>query len=209
MQACYALLSSGASFSCEVLQALIERDRPPSLLVLPEYAPSRATPNDDKLLFKSGPRRRLLQLARGVEIAYAPAGHQHDCARLLRQRAIDFLLVACWPYLIGETLIDGVTRAALNMHPSLLPKYRGPNPLQRQLAAGDDGFGVTLHLLNRHFDRGDIVARQTLAIDSSQPEILDIERRCACEGAGLFIDALERHPNWELVPQPVQALEID
>ncbi len=210
MQACYALLSSGANFSCEVLHALIERGHPPSLLVLPEYQPCRAIPDDNKLPVESSPRPRLLQLAQGLDIAYAPAEHQHDCARLLRRRAIDFLLVACWPYLIGETLIDGVTRAALNLHPSLLPKYRGPNPLQRQLAAGDDdGFGVTLHLLDRRFDQGDIVAWRALAIEGSLPEIPDIERRCACEGAGLFIDAVERHPHWEPVPQSVQAFEID
>ena len=183
--ASFALLSNGANFSCEVLQALTRRNYRPVLLALPEYPPA---PKPRQGMLTLEPQRRLLALANDIKIAYAPAARQREFAVLVEQRAIEFLLVACWPYLIDAVLIESASRAALNLHPSLLPRYRGPDPLGQQLARGDSSFGVSLHLLNRQFDRGDIVARQALTNQGSNSEVADLEYRCATIGVDLFID---------------------
>lgn len=202
--ASYALLASGASFSCEVLQALQQQHYLPRLLILPEYPPATETPHADRAILSTAPRRRLLVQAQDIEIAYAPASRQASCAGFIEQHAIDFLLVACWPYLIGSILIDSARKGALNMHPSMLPDFRGPNPLEQQLDCGKSRFGVSLHLLNRRFDQGDIIAQAELS-DLDQPaDRSNLERCCAVLGVELFIAAVTQYEQgWKRVPQPV------
>ena len=198
----YALLLNGANFSCEVLQCLQQSNVPPDLLVLPEYAPAveRLSPPVD--LVQAEPGRRLLSLAGSIRVAYAPATEQARCAQLLRQQAIDFLLVACWPYLIQPILIDSASKAALNLHPSLLPQHRGPDPIGEQLASADRHFGVTLHLLNSRFDEGDIVAQSSLTGITSAADRDSIEQQAAKQGCQLFIDAINGYDGgWQVQPQ--------
>ena len=202
--ASYALLASGANFSCEVLQALQQQDYLPELLILPEYPPAQGLPAADREILSTAPQRRLLQQARGIEVAYAPASQQAGCADLIEQHAIDFLLVACWPYLIDSVLIDSPRKEALNMHPSLLPDFRGPNPVKQQLDCQHTSFGVSLHLLNRHFDQGDIIAQAELRDPVKSPDRSGLEHRCATLGAELFIAAVRQYEKgWQPVRQPV------
>ena len=197
-----AFLASGANFSCEVMQALQQMHHPPDLLVLPEYPPAQAVSKPEKDLISTTPERRILALGEGIETVYAPVAKQAELSRLIRQRDIDFILVACWTYLIGNALITSPRKAALNLHPSLLPEFRGPNPIEQQLAQQSDRFGVTLHLLNDAFDQGDIIAQAELTGIGESPELLQLEHRCALLGAELFINAMKEHQRgWNPVPQ--------
>jgi methionyl-tRNA formyltransferase len=186
----FALLMNGGHFACEVLQSLLKLQHPPELLILPEYPPAPEVTSPGREIVAPAPHRQLKQLAPAIEIGYAPAPLQAQCASLLRQHAIDFILVACWPYLIDALLIESAAKAALNMHPSMLPDYRGPDPIAAQLADKQARFGVSLHLLNQRFDRGDIVAQAELTETPPNPTRCWLELRCACLGSRLFIDAL-------------------
>jgi methionyl-tRNA formyltransferase len=201
----YVLLLNGANFACEVLEALLRLDSPPDLLVVPEYPPA-ARPEAKPVEFGSNPpQSRLAQLAGSIPHAYAPERRQQQCARLIRQRSIDFMLVACWPYLIAPAMIASVTKAALNLHPSMLPAYRGADPVGRQIERGERRLGVSLHLLSQRFDEGDIVARASLPPLGDKPDRETVEREAARLGAGLFIDTLKGYDaRWQ--PQPQSAL---
>jgi methionyl-tRNA formyltransferase len=198
----YALMLNGANFACEVLQSLQQDGFPPAFLVLPEYAPADSKVVRAFELEPLGPRRRLQDLAGSIPIVYAPQLEQANCAQTLRQQAIEFLLVACWPYLIGPEMIASASKASPNLHPSMLPQHRGPDPIGQQLASGNQGFGVTLHLLNARFDQGDIVA-QSILIDIGSTKNRDrLEKRAAQQGSKLFIDAISEYDNgWHTQPQ--------
>ncbi|MDH3762720.1 MAG: formyltransferase family protein [Gammaproteobacteria bacterium] len=199
--ASFALLASPANFACEVLQALIQKACVPELIVLPEYPPAASEGDGLPNLVSGAEPVRLLQLAQNIEIAYAPAARQAECAILIEGRGLEYLLVACWPYLIEPRLIESASRAALNLHPSLLPKYRGPNPLQQQLAAEDPRFGTTLHRLDQRFDHGDIIAQAALPDFQMPPTRTVLEQYCARLGAELFVDAIGCFGQWEPVAQ--------
>ena len=186
----YAFFTNGANFAGEVLRSLRALGHDPRLLVLPEYPPAAMRQTSAVGIYEASPEREILSLATGVEVGYAPASEQSDCAAWIRQRKIDFALVACWPYLISEILIASPLRAMFNLHPSLLPKYPGPNPLQQQMADGDNRFGVTLHLLNQKFDQGEIVAQAELSGDCATLNRQQLEDHCARRGAELFIDTM-------------------
>jgi methionyl-tRNA formyltransferase len=203
----FALFLNGSNFACEVLQALQQSNVCPTLLVLPEYPPAmRKTTKAGaagEMLTQTLPRSRLLQLADTIEIAYAPRAQQVQCAHLLRQHRIEFILVACWPYLIDRLLLESATKAAVNLHPSLLPAYRGPDPIGAQLSCAEPHTGVSLHLLNSQFDRGDIVAQAELEPGPTDCDRACLEHRCAVLGSELFIGALNGYDaGWNLVPQP-------
>lgn len=206
----FALLASGANFSCEVLQALLQCHYSPKLLILPEYPPAQSSPVPDNEIISSAPERRLLEQAQGIDIGYAPKLEQQKCANLIRQYAIEFLLVACWPYLIDRPLIESAAKATLNMHPSLLPDYRGPNPIEQQLKGQESRFGVTLHLLNQHFDQGDIIAQAELTDVDENPDRLYLEHCNAVLGAGLFIEAVKEYDRgWTPIRQPAYPSATD
>jgi methionyl-tRNA formyltransferase len=198
----FALLASGADFSCEVLQALRRKNYQPTLLVLPEYPPAKNMSDPETEIVTAAPRRRLLELGQDIEIGYAPAARQTEFASLIQQAEIDYLLVACWPYLIGEALITSPNKAALNLHPSLLPDFRGPNPIEQHLARGMSRFGVTLHLLNQQFDQGDIIAQAKLIDIDENVDRAHLEYRNAVLGVELFIEAVKNHDHgWKPIRQ--------
>ena len=196
----FALFATGAPFSCAVLRALRQLGCRPRRIVLPTYPPA-AKPAGEFELPETDDLGEFAVLVEDCTIDHAPAAEQERFATRLAAQRIDFFLVACWPYLICESLVRAARKAALNLHPSLLPAYRGPDPLGDQLAAGDPDFGVTLHLLNQDFDRGDVIAQAR--IDNGDPaDRASLEQRCAERGAGLFVDAAAKFDEgWSPRPQ--------
>lgn len=183
----FALFASGAPFSCCVLRALQQADFVPRLIVIPEYPPA-ATPAAP--LAAGSNETEFRRLARPYPVAFAPQSAQADCVGQLHQQAIDFILVACWPYLIEPGLIGSACKAALNLHPSLLPRDRGSDPIGAQLARNESHFGVTLHLLDEHFDHGDIIDQKRFEIAPRRRERAHLEQICAAQGVRLFIEAV-------------------
>jgi len=97
--------------------------------------------------------------------------------------------VACFPHIFPPALLDLPCHGCLNLHPSLLPAYRGPEPLF-WIARNDERIsGVTLHFLSKDVDSGDIVAQTRI----ERPDGLsgaELEQQCAQEGAELLLAAV-------------------
>jgi methionyl-tRNA formyltransferase len=101
----------------------------------------------------------------------------------------DLLLVSCFSKIIPPALLQLPRLAALNLHPSLLPRYRGPAPLFWQLRQGANP-GVTLHYLTERLDAGEIML-QTLVEFPDGISGAEAEALCADAGSGLMIQALD------------------
>lgn len=107
----------------------------------------------------------------------------------------DVLLVACFPRLIPRAIRAIPRLTALNIHPSLLPAHRGPDPLFWIMHAGGAGYGVTVHALSGHFDTGNILAQRALPYPDGARES-DLELMLASVGAELaanVISTVEQH----------------
>lgn len=101
----------------------------------------------------------------------------------------DAAIVAAYGLIIPEALLAGPKRGYLNVHPSLLPKYRGATPLEAQILAGETEVGVTIIELDAQMDHGPILAQASLTL----PELIprgELETLLATEGGELLADVL-------------------
>jgi methionyl-tRNA formyltransferase len=130
-------------------------------------------------------------------------------AELARLRP-DAIAVACFPGRLPPSLLDLPPLGALNVHPSLLPRDRGPSPLFWAFHRGDDATGVTVHLMEETLDTGPIVRQWAVAIAEGR-RLSDLEFELATLGGQLLVDALlarasgdlarpRRTPPWQ--PRP-------
>ena len=118
--------------------------------------------------------------------------------RLTRDTELDAdtIVVAAYGLLIPETLLD---RALwLNVHPSLLPRWRGAAPVERALLAGDSETGVTIHRTTHELDAGPIAAQRAFPI-APEDDAGVVYARAGAVAAELLDDVL---PNPSFVPQP-------
>lgn len=87
-----------------------------------------------------------------------------EFAALLKGLDADLFVVAAYPEILKQTILDIPRKGCLNVHPSLLPKYRGAAPVQRSLMAGETETGVTIMRMALQMDAGDMLAVRTFPI---------------------------------------------
>ncbi|NIM96505.1 MAG: hypothetical protein GTO24_00050 [candidate division Zixibacteria bacterium] len=85
--------------------------------------------------------------------------------KVLKAFRPDMILVATFDHRIPGRIIDCPEMGAINIHPSLLPQYRGPTPTQWTIFHGEIESGVTFHLLDEQFDMGGILFQKSISID--------------------------------------------
>jgi methionyl-tRNA formyltransferase len=115
----------------------------------------------------------------------------------------DIACVACFPKRIPAALLSVPRHGFLNIHPALLPHYRGPYPLFWMLRHGDRHSGVTLHFMDEHWDTGDIAAQAEVDLpDGISGE--EADRTLSQYGAELMLDVLHHMRKGTLTrhPQP-------
>ncbi len=118
-------------------------------------------PPGEEVWFRSV--RELAERHRIPAIA-PPDVNSPDVVERVRGLAPDFLFSAMFRQLLKPALLDVPRRGALNLHPSLLPKFRGRSPINWVLVEGETETGVSLHYMVEKADRGDIVAQRRIPI---------------------------------------------
>ena len=108
----------------------------------------------------------------------------------LGDEPFDLFALASYGRILPKSLIEMPRRGALNVHPSLLPKYRGATPIQSALANGDRETGVTIMLMDAGMDTGDIVLQERIAIAPGET-YGELHDRLAQLGAELLDRAIE------------------
>ncbi|MDP3741009.1 MAG: methionyl-tRNA formyltransferase, partial [bacterium] len=110
-------------------------------------------------------------------------------------------IVASYGKLIPKWLIDAPKFGSLNIHPSLLPKYRGPSPIQAAILNGDEQTGVTIIKLDQQLDHGPIVSQSIFNIPNSI-FYKDLHDKLANLGAELLIKTIPDYVSGKIKPRP-------
>ncbi len=122
-------------------------------------------------------------------------------AREAQGRQYDLFALASYGKILPQALLDVPRLGSFNVHPSLLPRYRGATPIQSALRDGAAQTGVTIMLMDSGMDTGEIVAQQTVSIgsDESYGELHD---RLADAGAALLRRAIDLAKNGSVPHEP-------
>jgi methionyl-tRNA formyltransferase len=95
-----------------------------------------------------------------------------ETQRLLQHLTPDVLVVASWGEIFKSTWLNGLADIQIwNLHPSLLPAHRGPNPYAAAILAGETQSGITLHQLVSEVDAGDIIAQWPVPLSPEETSI--------------------------------------
>lgn len=95
------------------------------------------------------------------------SANSSDFRKLLINKNVDLLIVGTWKERLRKETFDIPKIATVNVHPSLLPKYRGPNPYLQTILNGEKTSGVTLHLVDEHYDSGAVLSQEKITISDT------------------------------------------
>ena len=112
-----------------------------------------------------------------------------DAENELRELKPDLIAVAAYGQFIPRVIRE-LPRACINIHPSLLPKYRGAAPIQWAVANGDAITGVTIMHVAKVMDSGDIILQREVSIVENE-NAAELEPRLAAIGAEMLLEAID------------------
>ncbi len=113
----------------------------------------------------------------------------------------DVGVVIDFGYKIPDTVRQQFPHGIVNLHPSLLPRWRGPSPIKSALLHGDTTTGVSLMVIDAGLDTGPVLAQQTVAIGDNETN-LELEPRLATIGAKLLIQTLPQYVSGQIKSRP-------
>jgi methionyl-tRNA formyltransferase len=115
----------------------------------------------------------------------------------------DLFIVASYGKIIPKEVLDIPRRGTLNVHPSLLPRYRGASPLQAQILANEEHIGTTIMLMDEEVDHGAIVAQKEMPREAelSNKTFSELESFMAIESAEILAICLGPWLKSEIEPQ--------
>jgi len=126
-----------------------------------------------------------------VPLFRAVSGRDCGLADRLNKLTPDVICVSAFPWLLSDEILGTARRSALNVHSSLLPRHRGPNPLLWIYYHGDRRTGVTVHRMNQRADAGEILAQEAFDL----PRGFAVDRLYAKKaelGARLLVQVLNK-----------------
>lgn len=98
--------------------------------------------------------------------------YELEILKHLQEQRIDLIILAGYMRIIGKTLLDAYPHKIINIHPSLLPLYKGKNAIQRAWDAHEMKTGVTIHYVDEKVDHGIIITQQELIINHTSVDHL-------------------------------------
>jgi methionyl-tRNA formyltransferase len=125
----------------------------------------------------------------------------------LREISPDAIIVVGYGRIIPKWMLDLPRYGNLNLHASLLPKFRGAAPIQWAIATGEKVTGVTTMRIDEGLDTGDILLQQELAIEDDDTSVT-LAPRLAAIGADLMVETLRRLQSGTISPQPQNNAEV-
>lgn len=157
-------------------------------------------PKKDHTMFQDF---RNFVLARGLNYIDYDQLDEPQLIEKVKKLDVDAAVVCSFNYKIPRVLMNATRDGFINVHPSMLPKYRGGNPYSRVIMNGETETGVTIHFMDEGFDTGDIIAQKAYHIHS-KATMGTIFNELNVLGIELLLQVLQSYENEELprIPQP-------
>jgi methionyl-tRNA formyltransferase len=152
-----------------------------------------------RALAASPVKRRALEL--GLAVAQPATLRSDEAVAQLRSCAPDLMVVVAYGLILPQAVLDVPRLGCLNIHASLLPRWRGAAPIQRAILAGDEVSGVTIMKMDAGLDTGPVLLERPTAI-GPQESAGDLHDRLAVIGAAAIVEAVDGWAAGRLVARP-------
>jgi methionyl-tRNA formyltransferase len=147
---------------------------------------------------------KQLAVEKGLAIAQPATLRDPGVVDQLQAAAPEVLVVAAYGLILPVTVLQVPGRGALNIHASLLPRWRGAAPIQRAILAGDAETGITIMRMDAGLDTGPMLARHSIPI-SPDDTALSLHDKLAELGAQMIVRGLADLHSGALIPRPQPA----
>jgi methionyl-tRNA formyltransferase len=117
----------------------------------------------------------------------------------------DVAVVVAYGLILPQPVLDAPRHGCLNIHASLLPRWRGAAPIHRAIMAGDTETGICIMQMEAGLDTGPVLLRESTAIGTEETTA-DLHDRLSEMGARLILDALDTLPSLTPTPQPSEGI---
>ncbi len=174
-------------FAAEALEALIPKHEILAVLTQPDRPSGRG------MQLTSSPVK-LLAIQHGIPVLQPVSLKDESVQERIRQINADVMIVAAYGLILPKTVLEIPRYGCLNIHASLLPRWRGAAPIQRAIQAGDAETGITIMQMDIGLDTGAMLSRATCAV-SNEDNAKTLHDKLAVLGAGSILEVLERLPH--------------
>ena len=117
----------------------------------------------------------LQTLTLSKELYAEPEAADRIIASALMERKVDYVIMAGYMRKVHAPLLDAFPNRIVNLHPALLPSFKGAHAIQDAFACGVKVTGVTVHFADEHYDCGPIIAQRALAVEEGW-DVAELER---------------------------------
>lgn len=140
-------------------------------------------------------------LSNNIEVLEPESIRHAPFIERLKSISPDFIVVVAYGKILPVAVLNIPRYGCVNLHASLLPKYRGPSPINRAVINGDKETGVTTMLMDRGMDTGPMLLKERLLIGGSDTAE-DLSKRLSSSGAALVVRTLEMMRDGLIKPEP-------
>jgi methionyl-tRNA formyltransferase len=185
-----------SEFAKIVLKQLLQNGMKPILIVT---QPPR--PKGRKKILSPTP---VQTLAEQNQIAVLAPDKLNDknFLKIIKDNQPEFVLLTAYGKIIPLVLLSLPSKGFLNLHPSLLPQFRGATPIQSAILEGSQETGVTLFQMDEQVDHGLIIQNTKYKIQDTKITYLELMQELAILGAKLIIDTLPQWLEGKIIPYP-------
>ncbi len=124
-----------------------------------------------------------------------------NCKLEIENLKPDLIIVAAYGQIISKIILDIPKLGCLNVHPSLLPRWRGPSPIQYAILNGDKITGVTIMLIDQKMDHGEILNQRSIIIDENETG-KTLHDKLVDFGANLLLETVSKWERGLIKPMP-------
>jgi methionyl-tRNA formyltransferase len=136
----------------------------------------------------------------GIDVRSPKSLRGEDEQRAFDDLEADVAVVAAYGLILPQPILDAPMLGCLNVHASLLPRWRGAAPVQRAIMAGDERTGVTIMQMEAGLDTGPILLKR--AVEVERKNAAQLTEELANLGAAMMVEVLGDLPVFEPIPQP-------
>jgi methionyl-tRNA formyltransferase len=141
----------------------------------------------------------------GLPVRHPVSLRTQSAAEDFAQLQCDVAVVVAYGLILPPSILQAPKRGCLNIHASLLPRWRGAAPIHRAILAGDAETGLCIMQMDEGLDTGAVLLRQATPIRAEETTA-DLHDRLSTMGADLILQALDRLPDLPLQPQSAEGV---